>query len=286
MGKNILQRKRFFAIVSVLIVWLLLEFLIRHIHFFWPIALLLAGEMAFSSIKIFPRVKKEGEEKVFSPYFWKNKNYLFLATPFFLLAGGLSFLLFQVTNFGRQIVIFLIVFFFFLFLESLLYYFYGESQTFSSWLKIEVDNRSLKKFFLENIFTIVNLFSLFLLFSFFFSLISLFGANRFVLGLLVVGVTFLSNAQLFFVYKLPAREKNIFIFNLIISLVVLEAFFSLCLLPIGFYASGFSLLLFYYLTTNLVYFYLKNTLDKKKLRRNFLLGLFLIILLLLTVKWN
>ena len=283
--------KRINFIFSVFLTFILLEILAWRVSLILGVILGSSLIILFSVWRIIPKsisIRKElAQEKSFFYKFKKiiklsseNKNYIFFIAPLILFLGSVAFVLLQSNPWIIHLMIILFCFFYFLFLESLFFYFYPDS------LKVRESLEkfgSLKEYFLENIFTVINLVSLFLIYSACFSLSPLFNFSVIFIISLIVIFTFLSNIQLFFIYQIPKNTN--YLYNIIITIIIVEIFWAIMFLPISFYVNGLTLAVVYYALVGTIYFHVKGTLDKVKIIRHLTVSCVVIILAIATARW-
>ena len=80
------------------------------------------------------------------------------------------------------------------------------------------------------------------------------------------------------------RRQGIF-YALVVSLVLVEAAWTVSFLPLNHYVTGSMMAIFYYMAINLTRFHLLNTLDNKTIKKYLTLGFLCLILIVLTARW-
>jgi hypothetical protein len=277
MPKRSLNLKKFNIFVSTLTILISFQFLVLQPILFWLLVFLMFWVIVFSVWKILPKnvaIRRElrsGDSiflklKTVFKIAVEDRNYTFFMSPIFLLFGTLSFILFLKNKILIQISVLFFVFLYFLFLDSLYSYFYNK-----------------ESYFLENIFTVINFTSLFLIYSSLFSLFVIFGVSLWLVIGLFLFFTFLSNHQIFHIYRVLDRIN--YFYNIAITLVMVEIFWALTFLPTSFYVNGLVLLSVYYSIMGISYFHLKGLLDRIKIVRHLIITLVIILSALTTARW-
>lgn len=275
---KILKIKRLNSVFSSIFIFILLELFVVFPIIFLPIVGLVLLSIVFSVWRIMPKNYKilaefKAADSFFTKIvkilkiFWDDRNYTFLISPVFLFIGVFSFVLFIKSSLLVHLTILLFAICYFLFLEGLFFYFYKK-----------------ESYFLENIFTVINFIALFFLYSAIFSLLSFFSLSLWKATLIFIIFTYLSNHQLFHIYK-ASNDINYF-YNLIITIIMIESFWSVVFLPTSFYVNSMVLLGVYYSVIGIGYFYLQKTLNKAKVIRHLTIALSAMVISLLTAIWT
>jgi hypothetical protein len=277
MPRKLLNFKKVNIFASTLSILLSFQVLILQPILFWLLVFLMFWIIIFSVWKILPKnvaIRREFRSsnsiflklKTIFKIVVEDRNYTFFMSPIFLLFGTLSFVLLLKNKILIQISILSFVFLYLLFLDSLYSYFYNK-----------------ESYFLENIFTVINFTSLFLIYSSLFSLFVIFGVSLWLVIGLFLFFTFLSNHQIFHIYRVLDRIN--YFYNIAITLVMVQIFWALTFLPTSFYVNGLVLLSVYYSIMGISYFHLRGLIDRIKIIRHLTITLVIIVFALTTARW-
>src|SRR6056297_1327 len=236
-----------------------------------PLFVLLIMESIFLNVKtiylavilinlgIMYALKKIGEFQIKDKSFW-----IHFILPFFFVNGLISYLILNGNLIIIQTLIIIEAFFVFYYLRQI--YFNKTLKT-----KVKWDNISYYSGFL----------ALFFIFSFIFgSQGSLFFAVY--LTLILIFALILTTYQFF--YMQGIREKQNYIYIFIITLILTEITWVFFFLPFSYNIGGLVLAIIYYLILGLTRLFLKNSLNKKKLKFYLSLSSGCIIIILLTAR--
>jgi hypothetical protein len=196
-------------------------------------------------------------------------RWLYLLTPLLFLTSGIMFLMFLERPWARHLLALSLSFFCGVFLENIFIYIYQHE-------KYQANS-------LENISNYLNLAAMFLFSS------SLFGFSVFLntplwqLSLISFVFTFALTFQTIWINKINIHVAPLQIF--IICLILFELFWAVSFLPTAFYVNGLIIAISFYLMNNLMRLHLLNSLNKKVIRRYFILCGLTIFFVLLTAQW-
>jgi hypothetical protein len=196
-------------------------------------------------------------------------RWLYLLTPFAFLISGILFLMFLEQPWEKHLLALSLAFFCGVFLENIFVYIYQHA-------KYQVNS-------LENISNYLNLTSMFLFNS------SLFGFSVFLnvalwqLSLISFIFTFTLTFQTVWINRINIRAAPLQIS--VICLILFELFWAVSFLPTAFYVNGLIIAISFYLMNNLMRLHLLNSLNKKVIRRYFVLCSLIIFFILLTAQW-
>lgn len=197
-------------------------------------------------------------------------RWLYLLTPLAFLASGVLFLLFLERPSAKHFLAAAISVFLGIFLENIFVYIHEHD-------KYQINS-------LENVSNYLNLTSIFLFNS------SLFGFSVFLntplwqLSLISLLIFFILTVQTIWVNKIEIKYSWLPI--TVICLILFELFWAVAFLPTAFYVNGLILATAFYLMNNLMRLHLRGNLNKKIIRRYFLLCGFIIIIILATAQWT
>jgi hypothetical protein len=239
-----------------------LIFLLFELFFFYPkniyVALVISGLLVFFAVS---RFAKEAQAR--------ERLWNFLILPVFFLTGlGFYSALISSHLFVQILFIFNSVFLYF-YLRSIYYY-----------LIKPLGQGDLP---LENIYS----YGSFLVFFFISSLI--YGLQSFLnipIWPMMIALVFIAGLVVYGVMRAnEIKTKEVLIFILISSLVLVELAWSISFLPLNFNIAGLILALCYYMFTGLAKHHFLEKLDKKIARLYLLSGFGSITILLLTARW-
>lgn len=197
-------------------------------------------------------------------------RWLYLLTPVTFLISALIFILFLEHPWVKHLIALSVSIFFGIFLENIFTYIYRHE-------KYQINS-------LENISNYLNLTSFFLFNSSLFGFFIFLNLPFWPLSFISLAFSFLLTIQTIWVNKIDFRMALLNIF--VICLILFELFWSISFLPTFFYINGLILATIFYLMNNLFKLHLLGNLNKKVLRRYFILCGFIIILVLTTAKWT
>jgi len=103
------------------------------------------------------------------------------------------------------------------------------------------------------------------------------------LGLLIIIITFILTYQFFWISKID--EKNNVFASLLLSILMIEFFWSMSFFPVSHFISGLALAIIYYVVTNLSLYYFLDKLDKKTIKIYLTIGIGCLLIILLSAKW-
>jgi len=196
-------------------------------------------------------------------------RWLYLLTPISFLTSGVLFVIFLERPWAKHLLAAAIASFLGIFLKNLFIYIYEHD-------KYQPNS-------LENISNYLNLASIFLfnssLFGFFFFLNTPFWK----LSLISLAVFFVLTFQTIWVNKI--KIKSAWLHIAVICLILFEIFWTVAFLPTAFYVNGLILATSFYMMNNLMRLHLLGNLNKKIIRRYFILCGLVIILILATAEW-
>lgn len=90
---------------------------------------------------------------------------------------------------------------------------------------------------------------------------------------------------LFYLWKNNVLSKESYIYNFLLTILMVEFFWIVSFLPLLALSSGFILFLIYYIYSGLLTFSLKNSLDRKNLLSHAVIPSLVLLLFLLSSKW-
>ncbi len=190
-------------------------------------------------------------------------------TPLAFLASGTLYLLFIESILAKHILAAALAIFCGVFLENIFVYIYQHE-------KYQANS-------LENVSNYLNLASMFLFNS------SLFGFSLFLnialwkLSLIAFAFTFILTFQTIWINKINVKAAWLHIF--VICLILFELFWAASFLPTSFYVNGLVIAISFYLMNNLTRLHLLGNLNRKIIRRYFILCGLIIFFVLLTAQW-
>jgi len=256
MFPSLILIKRFFpAFISFLI----FIFSLLAIFLFPSFLFFIFSFLSIFSGLFFLLILFEKETKKFWPY---------LVTFFLFISGTILFLIFIKNDTLKVMTDFLLIFLIFLFFEIIFRFLY--------------EPRRYPIYSLENLSSVISLIALFLLLSSFFAIKTFTNFPFFVSLIFVFLITFWISYFNFWLKKLP----NETITNFIVSLIILELFFTLNFLPTSFYINGLILIIFFFTMINLLKKEKEAPLDKKTIKEQVIFALVILILILILAKWR
>jgi len=193
----------------------------------------------------------------------------FLIAPLFFFISSFWFFLFISSAMAYHLFAILVAMFFWIYFEQVLNYFYYPFR--------------YHPYTLENFSYYLGLLSFFFFFSAFYSSIILLQLPLWLLGLVAATVALILTHEIFWFHKIDLKKS--WLFNLIISLVVLECFVALSFLPTTFYVSALFLTIIYYLISGLSKNTLLGNLTKKMIVTHITVSSVCFLLVLLTAHW-
>ncbi|MFH2136598.1 MAG: hypothetical protein ABII19_03150 [Patescibacteria group bacterium] len=196
-------------------------------------------------------------------------RWLYLLTPLAFLTSGVMFLTLLERAWAFHLLAFALATFCGVFLENIFVYIYQHA-------KYQANS-------LENISNYLNLAAMFLFNA------SLFGFSVFLnvalwkLSLISFVFTFILTFQTIWINKINLRAAPLQISTL--CLVLFELFWAVSFLPTAFYVNGLIIAISFYLMNNLMRLHLLGSLNKKIVRRYFVICGAIIFLVLITAQW-
>ncbi|MBI3115314.1 MAG: hypothetical protein HYZ09_02365 [Candidatus Kerfeldbacteria bacterium] len=195
---------------------------------------------------------------------------LVVVPPALLVMGALGFVLFPDQPLVRHLVTVGV---------AVLLWVYGE-QLFAFQFRTE----SYQAFAIENISAYVNIVSVFLIASALFGFRFFLGLRAWVLMLGLTATLFVTALHTFAIGKVEFRRA--LASAGLLTLLGTEVAIALFILPADHYVNGLLIATFFYVTMNLTHYELRSTLDRARLQRYVLTGLFVVVLTLLTASWR
>ena len=250
--------KRLIPIITPVLIFAGLEFFFFKPSFVYFIALFLILILGAATWEIIGR----GLQNI-------GARWLYPLTPLSFLASGTFFLLFLENAWAKHLLALALAVFCGVFLENIFVYIYQHE-------KYQINS-------LENVSNYLNLASMFLFNS------SLFGFSLFLntalweLSLISFGVTFILTFQTIWINKINVKAAWLHIF--VICLILFELFWAVSFLPTAFYVNGLIIAISFYLMNNLMRLHLLDNLNRKILRRYFILCGLIVFFVLLTAQW-
>lgn len=243
--------------LSAIIIFILLEKLFQSPkQIYW----ITFAVVAFSILSIWQLT----DRKLLNKKFWQ-----FIITPVLLLTSGILFLSFLEGVIIRQIFLVILVGAIWTYLEVIYL-----------WLHFRPKYQPHS---LENISTHLNLLTIFLTASGLYSLIIFFGLSLWALIIIFAIIATLLTHQM--VWASGATLKSAWPYVLVISIVTLQVFMVVSLLPTSIYVSGLLVTLTYYVMTGISRNWLLDIKDNKVIQRYLIISSIFFILILLTAKW-
>lgn len=223
--------------------------------------------------------------------------FLFFLFSFLAILAALIFLILilekEIKNFWPFLIsLLLFIYNFILFLiftrNQILKIFFLFFFTFLSWFIFEIIFRFLylprkyPVYSLENISWILSFIISFLFFSNLFAFVTLLNfsiVNSLILVFFItLGITWLIFRQI----KIPLAKTSLFV----VSLVVMELFYSFTFLPTAFYINGFLLMTLFYLMVSLIKKNKEGELTARTIKKHIFLASLLLILIFILAKWR
>lgn len=241
---------RLIPFISSFLVFIFFQFLFsfpKITYFALPLLILI---IFFS---IFELNQKKIDKKFFD---------FFLPLLFYQLSVFLFFVfLIPLDSFLKYLLLIIFCFFNFLYLENIFQFLYQTG-----------------KFF--EITSYLNLISFFLFSSFFFYLNIFTNLPSIFLPLLFILIVIPLNY-----FNFTALEGRVIVFIFILSLILTQIFFALTFFPTSLYTNALFLTTLSFLFTDLTKYSLKESLGKEIIRRDLIIALIALIIVLLTTKW-
>lgn len=197
-------------------------------------------------------------------------RWLYLLTPISFLSGGVLFVIFLERPWAKHLLAAAIALFLGIFQRNIFIYIY--------------EHDKYQQNSLENISNYLNLASIFLINSSLFGFFFFLNTPLYVLSLISLTVFFILTFQTIWVNKI--NIKSAWLHITIICLILFEIFWTVAFLPTAFYVNGLILATSFYLMNNLMRLHLLGNLNKKIIRRYFVLCSLVIILILATAQWS
>lgn len=249
--------KKFFVVLCPILLFLGLELLlfrIKWLYFIIPPLFLLI----LFSIKFIVRIR------LFS------RDFFGYAVPLFLLfLSSIAVLFITSSGLVRQALVVVFCLIAGMYLESIFTYFYNsEHYQFSTF-----ENFSVFLNFVIFFLTVIalNAFGVFLNFPLYFP------------SLILIIITALLMLQSFWVYKIKSGLK--FIYLLILSLIILELYWSINFLPANFYVNSAILTIFYFFLWEIFIAKLNSRLEGKLVWKSAIMIFILLLLIIFTSRW-
>lgn len=196
-------------------------------------------------------------------------RWLYLLTPLSFLTSSVFFLIFLERPWARHLLALSVAAFCGIFLENIFVYIYQHA-------KYQINS-------LENVSNYLNLASMFLFNSSFFGFSVFLNIALWKLSLISFAITFILTFQTIWINKINVRAALLHIF--VICLILFELFWTVSFLPTAFYVNGLIIAISFYLMNNLMRLHLLDKLNKKVIRRYFILCGLVIFFVLLTAQW-
>lgn len=197
-------------------------------------------------------------------------RWLYLLTPILFLTSNILFILFLESAWVKHFLALVIAIFIAIFLENIFTYIYQHE-------KYQINS-------LENISNYLNLTSIFLFNSALFGFLIFLNIALWQLALISLAVSFILTFQTIWVNKIALETAWPHV--LILCLILFEIFWTASFLPTAFYVNGLIIATAFYFMNNLMRLHLLRRLNKKVIRRYFVLCVSVIILILVTAKWT
>jgi len=249
---------RFAPILSALAL-----FLLGEIFIFYPQSLFVI--IILSVILIFLSLWQLTGRQIKNSQLWN-----FLIAPFFLFEGWIFLAVFLEERWVKHLFLVIIVFFLLIFLHNLFLFLYRPLY--------------YRAYSLENISNYLDLLAIWLWYSSFFGLIIFLGLSPGLFVLPIIIISALIYYQSIWVNKIEI--KNHWPYLIIVNLLLAEVFLAVSFLPTNFYVNGLILTVVYYVLSGLSRNFILKKLNKIIIARHLLFGIFILILGLLTAKWQ
>ena len=116
-----------------------------------------------------------------------------------------------------------------------------------------------------------------------YGLINFLNIKLYYLALAVIVASFILSYQFFWINKID-EQHNLFA-SILMSILAVEFFWSMSFFPISHFVVGFALAITYYVFTNLTLMHFLGKLDKRLVKIYISLGVFCVLIILLSAKW-
>lgn len=200
----------------------------------------------------------------------KDKDFWLLLTPCLsLVIFTTNFLLFLNYKWLQHIVVFLVIIVSYYFL-TYLYYFLCRITNYTP-LSLESSSSYFD--------TVSYLFLGIVVYG----LINLLNLKLWYLAIVIIIVTFILTYQFFWINKIS--ERNNLFASILISILMIEFFWSISFFPVAHFISGLALAIIYYVIINLSLVNFLEKLNKKIINLYLSVGLVCIFVILLSAKW-
>lgn len=197
---------------------------------------------------------------------------LFLTAPTLLVTGGLLFLLF--TEIDRKLFAHILS----VAVSGLLWYYLEQVFAF------QFQTPSYQAFALENISGYMNVASVFFVVSTLYGLHFFVGYPLWLVISLIALILFIASVHTLAMGKaewLPRLTRSV-----LLTVLGTEIAFALLFLPSGYQVNGLLLTTFFYVVVNLTHYDFRSTLDRRLVKRYVLIGVFVVVLTMLTASWR
>ncbi len=247
------MNRKTFIFITPIIIFFLLELIYFKINFFYILLFLINFLLFFS-------LKKISNKKI------KDKEFLsYLILPFFFVNGLILYILLKESVYLIHLLFVLLIFFVYYYLRQL--YLYSQDKTSVKW---------------GNLSFYTSYLALFFVFSFVFGYRSSLSSIGFLTIVLTIA-TIMLTYYMFWSYDL--NKSNNFIIILVIGIIMTELAWVFFFLPFNYNIIALILAILFYMITGITRLYLKESLNKKKIKFYFSVGFGSILLILLTAKF-
>lgn len=194
----------------------------------------------------------------------------FSTSPFFFILGCFCFLFFMENIYLLQLVALGGPLLYFLMIDNLYYFLFS--------------NAKYRPNSLENISNYLNLLAIFFLYTSAFSFhILAVGRLRYTVILVFIATLFLAWQTLWINKHVDSRNRY---FILLLCVCLTEMYWALHYWPTGFLVNGLLLTTLFYLSLNLIRYYLTQALSKRLAYRYLIIGSIIIVTTLMTAQWT
>jgi len=250
--------KRISVFICPLLIFFGLELLFYNLKTIYYLPILLSALLLFF-------LKFLIKEKIYS------RDFIYLSIlPFLLFYSTLGFLFLLGSDIFRHVVIVILTLILIIYLENIFSFFHRPAL--------------YQPFSLENLTALLNLLIFFLATIDLNALATFLNLPIWLLSIILIAVTSLLLYQMFWINKIKAGRKTIFL--LIINIVILESFWAFAFLPASFYVSSIILTIIYYLLSGLFKAKLSAKLDKKNILWYLIISLILLLIIIITSSWT
>jgi len=136
---------------------------------------------------------------------------------------------------------------------------------------------------LESSSSYFNIISFLFLSISFYGLMNLLNLRIWYLAILLIVATFILTYQFFWINKINERQN--FLISVLMSIILVEFFWSISFLPVSHFISGLSLAIIFYVLINILLLHFLDKSDKKTVTRYLAVGLICIFIILLSARW-